>query len=159
MEWKDYFNNVLKGVVGAIAVVTVLTAILSLVMSFVDISSGMFSAIYVVITSISLIFGTIFAAKLYGHKGWLVGLSVGVLFYISLYAIGVLFGAEATLGLYDIIVQEFSESIQFLLIRQLAREQQHSSPNHRDIGCHRRRSRTVPLSVWLRPWLTRLWAS
>ena len=33
MEWKDYFNNVLKGVVGAIAVVTVLTAILSLVMS------------------------------------------------------------------------------------------------------------------------------
>ena len=40
MEWKDYFNNVLKGVVGAIAVVTVLTAILSLVMSFVDISSG-----------------------------------------------------------------------------------------------------------------------
>ena len=69
MEWKDYFNNVLKGVVGAIAVVTVLTAILSLVMSFVDISSGMFSAIYVVITSISLIFGTIFAAKLYGHKG------------------------------------------------------------------------------------------
>ena len=75
MEWKDYFNNVLKGVVGAIAVVTVLTAILSLVMSFVDISSGMFSAIYVVITSISLLFGTIF----------------------------VLFGAEATLGLYDLM--------------------------------------------------------
>ena len=103
MEWKDYFNNVLKGVVGAIAVVTVLTAILSLVMSFVDISSGMFSAIYVVITSISLIFGTIFAVKLYRRKGWLIGLSVGTLFYISLYAIGILFGAEATLGLYDLV--------------------------------------------------------
>ncbi|WP_195987634.1 TIGR04086 family membrane protein [Clostridium sp. D53t1_180928_C8] len=103
MEWKDYFNNVLKGVVGAVAVTTILTAIYSLIMNFVDFSSGIDSAINVTLTSISLIFGTILAAKLYGRKGWLVGLSVGVLFYIALYAIGVLFGAEATLGLYDLI--------------------------------------------------------
>ena len=103
MEWKDYFNNVLKGVVGAVAVATILTAIYSLIMNFIDFSSGVDSAINVGLTSISLIFGTILAAKLYGRKGWLVGLSVGVLFYIALYAIGVLFGAEATLGLYDLI--------------------------------------------------------
>lgn len=103
MEWKDYFNNVLKGVVGAVAVTTILTAIYSLIMNFVDFSSGIDSAINVTLTSISLIFGTILAAKLYGRKGWLVGLSVGVLFYIALYAIGVLFGAEASLGLYDLI--------------------------------------------------------
>lgn len=103
MEWKDYFGNVLKGVVGAVAIVTILTAIFSLIMSFVEISPGIDSAVNVGITSISLIFGTILAAKLYGNKGWLVGLAVGVLFYIALYAIGVLFGAEATLGLYDLI--------------------------------------------------------
>ena len=103
MEWKDYFENVLKGVVGAVAVVTILTAIFSLIMSFVEIGPGMDSAINVGITSISLIFGTILAAKLYGRKGWLVGLSVGILFYIALYAIGILFGAEATLGLYDLM--------------------------------------------------------
>lgn len=103
MEWKDYFGNVLKGVVGAVAIVTILTAIFSLVMSFVEISPGIDSAINVGITSISLIFGTVLAAKLYGRKGWLVGLSVGILFYIALYAIGILFGAEATLGLYDLM--------------------------------------------------------
>lgn len=103
MEWKDYFNNVLKGVIGAVAVATILTAIYSLIMNFVDFSSSVDSAINVGLTSISLIFGTILAAKLYGRKGWLVGLSVGVLFYIALYAIGVLFGAEATLGVYDLI--------------------------------------------------------
>lgn len=103
MEWKDYFENVLKGVVGAVAIVTILTAIFSLIMSFVEIGPGMDSAINVGITSISLIFGTILAAKLYGRKGWLVGLSVGILFYIALYAIGILFGAEATLGLYDLM--------------------------------------------------------
>lgn len=103
MEWKDYFNNVLKGVIGAVAVATILTAIYSLIMNFVDFSSSVDSAINVGLTSISLIFGTILAAKLYGRKGWLVGLSVGVLFYIALYTIGVLFGAEATLGVYDLI--------------------------------------------------------
>lgn len=103
MDWKDYFENVLKGVVGAIAITTLLIAILSLVMSFVDLTPGVSSAINVVITSISLMFGTILAAKIYGSRGWLVGLAVGVLFYIALYAIGVLFGAEATLGLYDLV--------------------------------------------------------
>ena len=103
MEWKEYINNVFKGVVGAMATAILLTAIFSLIMSFVDIKSSIYSGIYVGITSISLIFGTILAAKLHGQKGWLVGLSVGVLFYIALYLIGVLFGAEATLGLYDLM--------------------------------------------------------
>ncbi len=102
MNLEDYFKTVLKGVVGAIAVVIILTSILSLVMSFVDINSSVLSIITVIITSVSLIFGTIFAVKLYRRKGWLIGLSVGTLFYISLYAIGILFGAEATIGLYDL---------------------------------------------------------
>lgn len=103
MEWRDYFSNVLKGVIGAIAVTILLTAIFSLLMTFVEINSGMLSGIYVVITSVGLIFGSILSAKLHGHKGWLVGLAVGLLFYIALYAIGVLFGADATVGVYDLI--------------------------------------------------------
>lgn len=103
MELKSYFNNVLKGVVGAFAVTVLLTAIFSLMISFIEFSPAVFSGVFVVITSLGLIFGTIVAAKLHGEKGWLVGLAVGVLFYIALYATGVLFGAEATLGVYDLI--------------------------------------------------------
>jgi putative membrane protein (TIGR04086 family) len=103
MEWKDYFYSVLKGVIGAVAITILLTAIFSLLMTFVEFSSSALSGIYVVITSIGLIFGSILSAKLHGHKGWLVGLSVGLFFYIALYAIGVLFGAEAVLGMYDLI--------------------------------------------------------
>lgn len=103
MELKSYFNNVLKGLVGALAVTVLLTAIFSLLISFVEFSSAVFSGVFVVITSLGLIFGTIVAAKLHGRKGWLVGLTVGILFYIALYAIGVLFGAEATIGVYDLI--------------------------------------------------------
>ena len=103
MELKNYFTNVLKGLVGALAVTVLLTAIFSLIVSFVDFSPSVFSGVFVVITSLGLIFGTIVGAKLYGKKGWLVGLAVGILFYIALYVIGILFGAEATLGFYDLI--------------------------------------------------------
>lgn len=103
MEWKEYFSNVFKGVALSIIITIILTALLSIAMLFVDIKDSLYSGIYVGITSISLILGTILASRLHGEKGWLVGLSVGALFYISLYAIGVLFGAEATLKLYDLI--------------------------------------------------------
>lgn len=109
MELKSYLNNVVKGVIGAFAVTVLLTAIFSLLVSFVEFSPAVFSGVFVVITSLGLIFGTILAAKLHGEKGWLVGLAVGVLFYIALYATGVLFGAEPTLGMYDLI--KFSLSV------------------------------------------------
>ena len=51
----------------------------------------------------ALLIGTIVAVKTYGSKGWIIGLSVGCIFYISLYLIGILFGAEATLTGYDFI--------------------------------------------------------
>lgn len=103
MELKSYFTNVFKGVVGSLAVTVLLTAIFSLIVSFVDFSPAIFSGVFVVITSLGLIFGTIVGAKLHGSKGWLVGLSVGISFYIALYVTGVLFGAEATLSFYDLI--------------------------------------------------------
>lgn len=103
MDSKNYFNNVIKGVVGALAVTVLLTAIFSLLVSFIEFSPAVFSGVFVLITSLGLIFGTIVACNLYGKKGWLVGLAVGVLFYIALYATGVLFGAEPTLKAYDLI--------------------------------------------------------
>lgn len=103
MELKNYFNNVLKGVFGAFAVTVLLTAIFSLLISFIEFSPAVFSGVFVAITSLGLIFGTIVAAKLQGEKGWLVGFAVGVLFYIVLYVTGILFGAEPTLGVYDLI--------------------------------------------------------
>ncbi len=103
MELKEYVYNSLKGVIASIAVTVILTAIFSLIMCFVEISSSTFSGIYVGLTSIALIFGSILSAKLQGSKGWLVGIAVGVLYYIALYGIGILFGAEATLGNLDLI--------------------------------------------------------
>ena len=103
MEIKEYVYNLLKGVIGALAITILLTAIFSLVMLFVDIKPGISSGINVVITSVALIFGAILSAKLQGSKGWIIGLAVGVVYYIVLYGIGVLYDAEPTLGTLELI--------------------------------------------------------
>lgn len=103
MDWKNYLSCVLKGLIGSIAVTIILTAILSLFMTFIQISESMFTGLYVIITSIGLVFGTILAAKLHGKNGWLVGLAVGLLFYIALYITGVLLGASSKIGVYELI--------------------------------------------------------
>lgn len=103
MAWKNYFSCVFKGVVGSVAVTVILTAILSLFMTFVKISESMFSGLYVVITSLGLVFGTILAARLHEKNGWLVGLSVGAAFYIALYIMGVSLGADSTIGFYELV--------------------------------------------------------
>ena len=89
MEWSNYFKSVLKGVVWAIMVTFLITAILSLVMNS--------------ISCLALVVGSLVAVKAHGSKGWIVGLAVGCMFYIALYIIGIIFGAEPTLGMYDFI--------------------------------------------------------
>jgi putative membrane protein (TIGR04086 family) len=103
MEWQSYFRSVFKGLVFALMATFLVTAIFSILMNSITLSDGVFNIIYVVISCLALLVGTVVAVKTYGSKGWLVGLSVGCIFYISLYLIGILFGAEATLGAYDFI--------------------------------------------------------
>lgn len=103
MEWISYFKSVLRGLVWALVVTIITTIIFSFVMNRVPIEEKIFNIIYVVITCLALVLGSVIAVKSYGSKGWIVGLAVGCIFYITLYFFGILFGAEATLTIYDFI--------------------------------------------------------
>lgn len=103
MEWENYFKSILKGLIFALMATFLVTAILSFVMNSITLPDGLFNIIYVVISCLALLIGTVIAVKTYGSKGWIIGLSVGCIFYISLYLIGILFGAEASLTVYDFI--------------------------------------------------------
>ena len=103
MEWSSYFKSVSKGLIFALMTTFLVTAILSIIMNNVVLGDGIFNIIYVVISCLALLIGTIVAVRNYGSKGWLVGLTVGFVFYITLYIIGVIFGAEPTLRAYDLI--------------------------------------------------------
>lgn len=103
MDWTNYFKNVLKGVIWALMITFLVTAIFSLFMNRITLREGIFNVIYVVISCLALVVGSIVAVKAHGNKGWVVGLAVGCVFYIALYIIGIIFGAEPTLGMYDFI--------------------------------------------------------
>ena len=103
MDWIKYFKSVFKGLLWGIVITIVATIIFSFVMNKVPIEENIFNIIYVVISCLALVCGSIIAVKSYGSKGWIIGLAVGCIFYIVLYFIGVLFGAEATLTVYDLM--------------------------------------------------------
>lgn len=103
MEWTNYFKSVLKGLIWALVITIIASIIFSFVMNRVTIDEKIFNIIYVVISCLALVVGSVMAVKSYGSKGWIVGLAVGCIFYIALYFIGILFGAEATLTIYDFI--------------------------------------------------------
>lgn len=103
MEWTNYFKSVLRGLIWALVVTIISAIVFAFVMNRVTMGEKVFNIIYVVISCFALILGSVIAVKSYGSKGWVVGLAVGCIFYIALYLIGILFGAEATLTMYDFI--------------------------------------------------------
>ena len=103
MEWINYFKSVLRGLVWSLVIIIIISIIFSFIMNSIPIEEKVFNIIYVVISCLALVVGSIIAVKSYGSKGWIVGLAVGCIFYIVLYLIGILFGAEATLTIYDFI--------------------------------------------------------
>lgn len=103
MEWINYFKSVLRGLFWSFVIIIIISIIFSFIMNKIPIEEKAFNIIYVVISCLALVVGSIIAVKSYGSKGWIVGLAVGCIFYIVLYLIGMLFGAEATLTIYDFI--------------------------------------------------------
>ncbi|MDY6227836.1 TIGR04086 family membrane protein [Clostridium sp.] len=103
MEWINYFKSVLRGLFWSFVIIIIISIIFSFIMNNIPIEEKVFNIIYVVISCLALVVGSIIAVKSYGSKGWIVGLAVGCIFYIALYLIGMLFGAEANLTIYDFI--------------------------------------------------------
>ncbi|GAA0685372.1 MULTISPECIES: TIGR04086 family membrane protein [Clostridium] len=84
MEKSEFFFNISKGVLRSVIVTTILLAIYSILMNFVDFSMKTVSVVYMVITCVSIVYGAIYASKTNGHKGWISGLSVSALYMLIL---------------------------------------------------------------------------
>ncbi|MCI6277886.1 MAG: TIGR04086 family membrane protein [Clostridium sp.] len=83
MEKSEFFFNISKGVLRSVIVTTILLAIYSILMNFVDFSMKTVSVVYMVISCVSIVYGAIYASKTNGHKGWISGLAVSA-FYMTL---------------------------------------------------------------------------
>lgn len=84
MESKSFARSLVKGSLFAVILTILFTTVLSVVMCFVEINDGMFNCIYVVLSAIALVFGSIMGAKINGEKGFVVGGIVGILYYLMM---------------------------------------------------------------------------
>ncbi len=104
MGKSEYFLNISKGVLRAVIGTTILLGIYSILMNYFDFSSKVVSAVYMVITCVSIVYGSIYSSKANGQKGWLSGFMVSAMYMMILVIITALInGGFASSG--TIVVQ------------------------------------------------------
>jgi len=103
MENKSNYIHVGEGVLRGFMLTLLALLIYSVVMKFATLSGGISSMFILVVTLISILYGSIFAARKINKKGWLVGASVGLLYIIIIYLVSLLAGGDASLALKDLL--------------------------------------------------------
>ncbi|MCE5222447.1 MAG: TIGR04086 family membrane protein [Clostridium sp.] len=102
MENSKFFKSVLKGTTGSLIFSFIGIAVLSLLMTKLVFSKGIFNMIYVIISLCSLSLGAIIGAKKNESKGWLVGFGVAIGYYLVLFALSSSFSSEITFEIFDL---------------------------------------------------------
>lgn len=102
MENSKFFKSVLKGTTGSLIFSFIGIAVLSLLMTKLVFSKGIFNMIYVIISLCSLSLGAMIGAKKNESKGWLVGFGVAIGYYLVLFALSSSFSSEITFEFFDL---------------------------------------------------------
>ncbi|EQB86865.1 putative membrane protein (TIGR04086 family) [Clostridium punense] len=92
MYKKLKYSCVGQGVLRASIVTMLCVLIYSLVTAFTPFSPKVTSAFIVVLTLVSVLYGSVYATLQSGSKGWLIGLLVAVFYMLILYIVSVLCG-------------------------------------------------------------------
>lgn len=73
----------------------------SILMRVIDLNSNVSSVVYLIITSLSVIYGAIYVARANGKKGWLSGMILSLVYMILIMCIsGFMQGFKEILSLY-----------------------------------------------------------
>lgn len=102
MENSKYFKSVVKGTLGTIILSCIGISLLSLLMTKLVFSKGIFNMIYVIISLCSISLGAIIGARKNEAKGWFVGFGVALGYYLVLFIISSSFSGEITFKLFDL---------------------------------------------------------
>lgn len=103
MYKKFNYSAIGIGVLRALILTFICIVIYSLITSFWEASPGVTSVIIVVISLLSVVYGTIYATLKMGKNGWLNGLLVAACYMIILYVVSLCAGHGLSFGLKDVI--------------------------------------------------------
>ena len=102
MENKLKYSCAGEGVFRAAIVTLIILVIYSIITTYIPASMKVTSVFYIVITLVSVLYGSLFAAKKAGEKGWLMGLMVAVTYMLVLYLVKVVGGGSTDIGMREV---------------------------------------------------------
>ncbi|MFL0251766.1 TIGR04086 family membrane protein [Clostridium neuense] len=91
------------GVLRAFVITLIVILIFAFVATKVHFSDGITNMIIMVSTLISIMYGSIYASKKSGRKGWLNGLLVGGLYIVIFYIVSIICGSSSKLEVRDFV--------------------------------------------------------
>lgn len=103
MENSKYLKSVAKGTIGTLIFSFAGITVLSLLMTKMVFSKGIFNMLYVIISLCSLSLGAIMGAKRNESRGWLVGFGVALVYYFVLFILSSVFSGELAFKLFDCV--------------------------------------------------------
>jgi putative membrane protein (TIGR04086 family) len=103
MENKIKYSCAAEGVFRAGILTLIVLVVYSLITSYLPASMKVTSVFYIVITLVSVLYGSVYAAKKSGEKGWLMGIIVAATYMLVLYLVKVVGGGEATIGMREVV--------------------------------------------------------
>jgi putative membrane protein (TIGR04086 family) len=103
MGTKIKYSCAAEGVFRAAILTLIVLVIYSIITTYVPASMKVTSVFYIVITLVSVLYGSVFAAKKAAEKGWLMGMIVAATYMLVLYLVKVVGGGDAAIGTREIV--------------------------------------------------------
>jgi len=94
MENKSKLLYIGKGVLGSFFLTLVLILILGIVSTFIDVTASIRAACFIIITSLSVIYGSIYSTRKIQKRGWFIGILVALMYIFIIYLVAIFSGTR-----------------------------------------------------------------
>ncbi|ACA56804.1 TIGR04086 family membrane protein [Clostridium botulinum] len=95
---KKNTEFIVQGLLRAIIITVIMLLMFAVILTFKDIGEKISSIIYLLITILSIMYGTIYAVRKINKKGWLIGLVISIIYMVIIYIISIVSGNTLTFG-------------------------------------------------------------
>lgn len=92
-----------EGVLRGFFLTLILFIIYAFVTAYVPIDGTLFSLCVVLITSLSIVYGTIYSTKKIKKRGWIIGMGVAIMYMLIIYIVAYISGRTPELNLNDFL--------------------------------------------------------
>lgn len=103
MEEKAFLTKVSMGVLRAAIITIILMLLFTIIMTVTDVTNQFLSVYYLVATCLSVVYGSIYAARKNNKNGWLVGILVALLYMLLIFILSAVLFQDSSFGTKELL--------------------------------------------------------